>query len=180
MSSTSESKSKIYTRRGDGGITSLVGGQRVSKSDARVEAYGTVDELNSAVGLLAAWSEVDFLQEVQSELFRLGCNLADATCPQIELPVGTVEDHIDQLSAQLPPLHSFILPGGTVAAAQAHVCRTICRRAERRVVALAAQASVCPVIAVYLNRLSDYFFVLARNLNFVEGTPEKSWPKTCR
>ncbi len=181
MSSTSKSSARVYTRRGDDGTTSIIGGQRVMKNDARIEAYGTVDELNAAIGLLQAMTNDSFLDNVQQSLFEVGCSLADEKTNTPPLDIVGIEHEIDKLSTDLPPLRNFVLPGGTAAAAQAHVCRTVCRRAERRVVELAERSGiVSPNIMEYLNRLSDYFFVLARHLNFIEGAPEKTWSKSCR
>lgn len=173
---------KIYTKTGDAGQTSLVGGQRVAKTCPRLESYGTVDELNSHLGLLAALCplphETAFLASLQRSLFALGGYLATDTssreparnCVVTPDMVTAVERAIDRLDATLPPLRAFVLPGGTVAAAQAHVCRTVCRRAERRVLALADSGTeVAPTVTAFLNRLSDYLFTLARAINAQEG-----------
>lgn len=179
---------KIYTRTGDAGQTSLVGGKRVAKSSARLESYGTVDELNSHLGLLAATAGVDeasaaFLRKIQNRLFNLGAYLAtdNAGNPK-PLPAGitpveieSMEKEIDRLDAGLPPLSSFILPGGCPAACQANVCRTVCRRAERRVIALGETSAVHPLAIGYLNRLSDYLFQLGRHLNHLNGVAEQPW-----
>lgn len=183
---------KIYTKTGDSGMTSLVGGKRVSKASARLEAYGTVDELNSHLGLLASMqgidaSSVDFIQHIQNRLFNLGSYLAtdNSADPMME-PKGitsdeikSMEDEIDRLDATLPPLNCFILPGGAPAACQANVARTVCRRAERRLTALAetlgTDGAVHPLAAGYLNRLSDYLFTLGRHLNNLTSTPEQPW-----
>lgn len=179
---------KIYTRTGDAGQTSLVGGKRVSKASERLEAYGTVDELNSHLGLLAATdgiypASVSFLQSIQNRLFNLGAYLAtdNSTDPTL-LPAGItpgeidrLEKEIDSLEATLPPLNSFILPGGCPAACQANIARTVCRRAERRVIALGKAATVHPLAISYLNRLSDYLFNLGRHLNNLTATPEQPW-----
>ncbi len=179
---------KIYTRTGDAGQTSLVGGKRVSKSSTRLESYGTVDELNSHLGLLAATTGIDdlssaFVRSVQNRLFNLGAYLATDNTDKSDLePAGItheeialMEKEIDRLDSSLPPLSSFILPGGCVAACQANVCRTVCRRAERRVIALAEIAPVHPLAISYLNRLSDYLFQLGRHLNNITATPEQPW-----
>ena len=169
---------KIYTKTGDRGQTSLVGGQRVSKCCERLESYGTVDELNSHVGELIARCGDDadktFLTDVQGILFVVGGYLATDTSERpvregnivTDAMIEAVEQEIDRLQATLPPLRLFILPGGCPAACQAHVCRTVCRRAERDILRLAATgADVADTVLAYVNRLSDYFFVLARKLN---------------
>ena len=183
---------KVYTRRGDQGQTSLVGGQRVSKASARLEAYGTVDELNSHLGLLAAMlpdgHEKTFVERIQNNLFNVCTNLAtdqdeSELLPSAYLPDGAVkevEQEVDSITHELPERHGFILPGGTQAAAQAHVCRTVCRRAERRIVALAETATVTPEVQQYVNRLSDYLFILAKKLNFIAGKSEKIWENACK
>lgn len=194
---------KIYTRTGDKGKTSLIGGARVSKSNARLEAYGTVDELNSLLGLLAhdihaelvsrgdqlgreATALVAELAIVQSDLFDLGSQLATedaqlrAKLPTISSErVTELEKRMDEFSASLKPLKNFILPGGSRAAAVAHVARTVCRRAERLCVALLETEEtandVDPNLVQYLNRLSDYLFVLARHANRLLGIEEPLW-----
>lgn len=186
----------IYTRTGDEGDTGLFGGGRVSKAHERVEAYGAVDELNAALGLavaeLAASSQdaadLDLaggLREVQADLFALGAHLATAPPegdrPRPELPplpagrVAALEAWIDALDAGLPPLKAFILPGGTRGAAALHLARTACRRAERQVVRLGAQEKVDDTVLVYLNRLSDLLFVLAREANRRQGVADEAW-----
>ena len=180
---------KIYTRTGDRGTTSLVSGQRISKSSLRLEAYGTVDELSSHLGLLAAiLGEVDDhqqIQRIQNNLFNVGAHLAtpsDASQPPLTIPDGEVahlEQMIDAIVATLPETRGFILPGGCVAAAQCHVCRTVCRRAERCIVALAATEPVGDEIQQYVNRLSDYLFVLAKKINFNKGIQEIIWQNAC-
>jgi cob(I)alamin adenosyltransferase len=165
---------RVTTRAGDRGQTSLADGSRVPKTDPRIEAIGTVDELNSFVGVLVNELERDgpfksLCEQVQQELFDLGANLA--TLGQTPAPpVEPLDAKIAELNAALPPLMEFVLPGGTRAAAAAHVCRAVCRRAERTLWALAADDPAC---ARYLNRLSDLFFVLARSLN--AGTVEAQW-----
>ena len=183
---------KVYTRRGDQGQTSLVGGQRVSKASVRLEAYGTVDELSSHLGLLAAMlpegHEKDLVERIQNNLFNVCTNLAtdqDQTplSPSSHLPEGAIkelEDEVDSIMHELPERQGFILPGGTQEAAQAHVCRTVCRRAERRIVALAEEATVSPEVQQYVNRLSDYLFILAKKLNFLAGKSEKVWQNACK
>lgn len=164
---------KIYTKTGDEGMTSLVGGKRVKKCCARLDSYGSVDELNSFIGLLVTYitdeADIAFLQKIQRELFMVGGSLAtdlsvsEARCEVTQAMISYIESEIDSLSAALPPLRSFVVPGGSRAAALAHVCRTVCRRAERCVFALIEEGgAVEENVAVYLNRLSDYFFVLAR------------------
>ena len=169
---------KVYTKTGDKGLTSLVGGQRVSKCCDRLESYGTIDELNSHIGVLVTYcddaQDIRFLTEVQQRLFAVGGYLA-TDCKETELHescrvtpemVSDVEKEIDRLQEQLPPLHSFIIPGGTRAASFAHVCRTVCRRAERCILRLAESGiEIDANVTCYVNRLSDYFFVLARTLN---------------
>ncbi len=181
-------KSKLYTRGGDAGSTSLVGGQRVAKEDVRLEAYGTVDELNAAVGLLVALLQADdadarLLRHIQNCLFVVGSSLATDidTTPLHEASrladgeVTIIERRIDEIDSLLPPLNRFVLPGGCEVAARAHLCRTICRRAERRICALSVEHAVADNVIKYVNRLSDYFFVLARYLNFTAHQPESFW-----
>lgn len=182
---------KVYTKTGDKGSTSLVGGVRISKTDIRIEAYGTVDELNAQLGLLAAYmddgEDKDTVERIQGNLFRVGTHLAtdQSQTPlyaSARLPEGEterLENEIDRILALLPEKQGFVLPGGTVAASAAHVCRTVCRRAERHIVALAEHAAVSPDIQCYVNRLSDYLFVLAKKLNFAAGQSEKTWSNSC-
>lgn len=172
----------IYTKTGDEGHTSLVGGTRVLKCDIRVEAYGTVDELNSHIGLLAAQVDSPSLRDeltgIQRTLFDIQTLLATEqevpfALPRVETAqVTALENLIDAMQARLPQLHSFVLPGGSIPAAQCHVARTVCRRAERCMVALAQQSPVEPVLLKYVNRLSDYLFVLSRLLLLQTGLPE--------
>ena len=183
---------KVYTRKGDQGKTSLVGGQRVSKASIRLEAYGTVDELNSHLGLLVAMlpesHEKTLVERIQNSLFNVCTNLAtdqdqNELPASAHLPEGAVkelEEEVDSIMRELPECQGFILPGGTQAAAQAHVCRTVCRRAERRIVALAEGATISPEVQQYVNRLSDYLFVLAKKLNFIAGKSEKKWQNACK
>jgi len=175
---------KIYTKTGDKGTTSLLTGTRVSKADLRLEAYGTTDELNSWLGLIAAQSPQGvffFLEELQSELFSMGSYLAldgEATFPMPKLNsdlVGRMEHQIDSWNQELPELKNFILPGGSIPAAHLQVARTVCRRAERLIVALGEQAEVPEEIPVFLNRLSDFLFVAARFVLHVEELPEVIW-----
>lgn len=174
---------KIYTRTGDAGETSLFGGARVAKNDPRIDAYGTVDELNAFVGLArASWPDAPFdneLAEVQMDLFDIGAQLASPGNSRFPganpSRVGDLERAIDDMERELPPLKNFVLPGGTPAAAHLHACRTICRRAERLVVALADDQAKNSI--VYLNRLSDYFFVAARFANHRNGVPDVIWKR---
>lgn len=174
---------KIYTKGGDKGATSLVGGTRVSKAHAKIEAYGTVDELNSAIGVLAASNTLytDFLQSIQHKLFNAGSVLASENDLEFELPsiepehIALLEKEIDRLDKELPRLKNFILPGGSVLSAHTHLARCICRRAERRIVAL--DENNYAVILQYLNRLSDYLFVLSREYLRLEGKAEILWNK---
>lgn len=185
-------KSHVYTRGGDSGTTSLIGGSRVKKCSLRLDAYGTMDELCSHVGLLAAMIkayaklETDRLQWIQSRLFDAGTHLAMpctegevAPCAITAAHIQQLEEHIDELDAQLPALRTFVLPGGSMSAAQCHVCRTVCRRAERLITALADEAPVCPELLSFMNRLSDFLFVYARFLNKMEGVGEISWRNDC-
>ena len=184
---------KIYTRTGDKGMTSLVGGIRIKKSSVRLEAYGTVDELCSHIGLLVAMLPDDdddrpLLIRTQSNLFIVGSHLATdqsktPLSPSGQLPEGEVElleQRIDGLLALLPEPQGFILPGGAMAAAQSHVYRTVCRRAERRIDALAETDVVGPEIVQFVNRLSDYLFILAKKINFNAKKDEIIWQKPCR
>ncbi len=175
---------KIYTKTGDDGTTGLFAGGRVYKTHPRVNAYGTVDELNSAVGTAraAAAKQDDWLRQVQNDLFHLGADLAtplDADADWIvrtpESSIGWLEARIDEMTAELPPLKHFILPGGCPAAAQLHLARAVCRRAERLVVNLAQQEPVTENAVVYLNRLSDFLFTLARYENWLANVPEEQW-----
>jgi len=177
---------KIYTRTGDTGETSLFDGTRARKDDPRVDAYGEVDELNAWLGLVRASSPgapVDAeLAAIQRDLFALGAQLADPADKLAarvtkaivsDAEVARLEQTIDRLDAALPPLRRFVLAGGTPAGAALHVARTVCRRAERRIVAL--DPPVDPVLVRYINRLSDLLFVLARAVNHRAGAPETEW-----
>jgi cob(I)alamin adenosyltransferase len=180
---------KIYTRTGDEGETGLFGGGRVSKAHPRVEAYGDVDELNAAIGLARAIELMPRIDEVlvpvQRDLFSLGALLAtpdrDKMHEQLDKAriddarIAQLERAIDQCDAELDPLRAFILPGGTPKAAALHVARTVCRRAERRVVELTATVEIPPLVGIYLNRLSDLLFVLARVANRRAGAGEVTW-----
>lgn len=188
--------SKIYTRSGDKGTTSLVTGDRVSKSDLRLEVYGTVDELNSCVGVLIAFLETSqipaaafaamksALTHVQNQLFNVGSQLAcndkkiAEKLPQIESAhIQALENEMDRMSNQLTELKNFILPGGSHPGAYAHIARTVCRRAERMCCKLAEEQEVPELIIPYLNRLNDYFFVLARYINSELKVKDVVWEK---
>ena len=185
-------KGRIYTKSGDGGATSLVGGKRVPKTHPRIEAYGTVDELNSFIGLLREELDSDHNQQdrqillhIQNDLFSVGCSLATEGSPSLvcvisECRINELEKEIDRLDEQLPPLRSFILPGGCKTAAMAHVCRTICRRAERIICQLKKTEMIDSLLLNYVNRLSDYFFVLARKECVVRKVTEITWHNPCR
>ena len=175
-------KSPIYTRAGDRGETSLFGGERVPKDHPRVAAYGALDELNSCLGVAMAFLRqrrvAAALREVQADLFQLGAELASPGSDRFRLPaerVEALERLIDAYDARLEPLKSFVLPGGAPAAALLHLARTLCRRAEREVVALSRREEVAPHVLAYLNRLSDLLFVLARYVNKAEGRRETPW-----
>jgi cob(I)alamin adenosyltransferase len=176
---------RIYTRSGDAGETSLGDGSRVSKLDPRIGAYGTVDELNSLLGVVLAAPCPDpvaqVLARVQNELFDLGADLSlpwsgeDDRLRIAQPLVDALEADCDRLNESLPELRSFVLPGGTASAAGLHVARTVCRRAEREVLAAAGEAPVNPLAVVYLNRLSDLLFILARVANAAGGVAEPLW-----
>ena len=196
---------KIYTKAGDNGSTGLYGGERVPKDHVRIDAYGTVDELNSHIGLLRGLLQRDLLSQdeqsrertltddsrsllrpellaqIQSSLFTLGSQLATPSGKTTPVkPVGVteiaaLEAAIDAMDEQLPQLTTFILPGGGISASQSHVCRTVTRRAERCVVALDHLEPVDPIIIMYLNRLSDYFFTLSRAITLAGGESDTAW-----
>ena len=178
---------KLYTKTGDGGETGLLGGTRVPKNDIRLEAYGTLDELNSFVGLLTTYKipseDLTFLRIVQCNLFTIGSYLATDTTKvelrpeSILLPetINQIEQEIDRIEANLPELCSFILPGGSQTAALCHVCRTISRRAERRLFDMNEIYNIDSKILVYSNRLSDYFFTLSRLFTYASGAEEIYW-----
>jgi len=176
---------KIYTKGGDKGQTSLIGGSRVAKDHVKIEAYGTVDELNSNLGMVAELvgeQQLSLIRKIQSGLFDIGSHLAaQPEQDVIPLPairmrdVTAMENAIDQMNEDLPKLKNFILPGGGKAAAQCHITRCVCRRAERRVVALSAIEKVDADMIIYLNRLSDYLFVLARKASSNAGETEINW-----
>lgn len=178
---------KIYTRQGDAGQTSLSGGQRIAKDSLRVAAYGTVDELNSCLGVAIAAGVTPrlaaVLPDIQNELFHLGSDLsfleedkARYPVPQIEARhVTRLETLIDEVTEVVGPLQNFILPGGSLTSAHLHVARAVCRRAERDVITLASQEPIGPHVIMYLNRLSDALFVMARYENFERGIAEPLW-----
>lgn len=188
---------KIYTRTGDAGTTSLVGGTRLPKAHIRIEAYGTIDELNSHIGNIVALTHVHtdilddeqraVLNDILNRLFDLGAYLAtDSTCmadPESvngisDSTVTSLENAIDSMDARLPQMRSFVLPTGHPAAAAAHIARTVARRAERRMLTLAADEPMAAVALRYVNRLSDYLFTLARYINHRTGTAETPWQPT--
>ncbi|WP_322823299.1 cob(I)yrinic acid a,c-diamide adenosyltransferase [Chloroflexus sp.] len=178
---------KIYTRTGDAGETGLFGGQRVRKDDLRVQAYGTVDECNAALGVARAAGPDPALDAVlavvQNQLFVVGADLASPGespyIPRVSAELTSfLEEQIDAMEAELSPLRQFILPGGHPVAAHLHLARTICRRAERVVVTLAAEEEVRPEILTYLNRLSDFLFVAARIANARTGASDVPWQKS--
>ena len=178
---------KLYTKTGDNGETGLIGGTRVLKNDVRLEAYGSVDELNSFIGMLSTYSirpdDLTFLHTIQNNLFRIGANLATDTTKTALNPesvvnsetIEQIEKEIDRLDATLPPLDSFILPGGSQSGALSHICRTISRRTERRLFDMNIIHSVDIQILIYFNRLSDYFFALSRYLTLDSGAEEIYW-----
>lgn len=186
-------KTKIYTKTGDKGETSLFTGQRVPKNDPFIEALGSVDECNSAIGaavsLLTDNSEMNSIREqletIQHALFDVGAALATprtrATHSKLDMTrfdqtaIAAIEGWIDVMEAKLPPLHAFILPGGHPAGAMLHIARSICRRAERRVLPLYTNADVTENVLIYLNRLSDYLFSVSRYVNFLNNCPETQW-----
>ena len=176
---------KIYTKKGDLGDTSLLGGQRVPKSHIRIEAYGTVDELNSQIGVVLCSFLVaqEELKEIQDQLFHVGSHLANSAESNFKLDpipqnwIDALEEKIDLMTKELPDLKNFVLPGSDIANAHCHVARCICRRAERLSVALNHQENeqVDPLIISYLNRLSDYLFTLSRFITHSKGTTEVVW-----
>lgn len=180
-------KSRLYTGGGDDGTTSLVGGERARKACLRLDAYGTVDEFSAFLGVLEAASGVPEeirgeLRQIQNRLFDIGGYLASrpggAGLPPVaclDECIAALEGWIDTLDAASPKIREFVLPGGCMAAAHAHVARTVCRRAERRICELAETEEVDPAVRRYFNRLSDYLFILARYLNFKAGVPEITW-----
>jgi cob(I)alamin adenosyltransferase len=182
-------KSPVYTRRGDNGRTSLVGGVRVPKNDIRIEAYGTIDELNSQMGLLITYlTEEDdraFGLRIQNSLFVIGSYLAtdqqryplNPSSTMRQEMLDALEHAIDKTDSMLKPCRGFILPGGSRGAAVCNVCRTVCRRAERLILTLSETVEIDPLIKSYINRLSDYLFILGRKLNFLAHIEENIWVK---
>ena len=177
---------KIYTKAGDKGKTGLVNGKRIFKDNIRIKAYGTVDELNSYIGLIRdqIWKQplLEELIEIQDRLFTIGSHLAnDKKKNKIKLPeihekdVQRLEIEIDKMDSQLPPMKAFILPGGHTLVSYTHIARCVCRRAERKVVRLSENWEIAPIIIKYLNRLSDYLFTLGRKLSKDLGTDEIEW-----
>lgn len=191
-------KSNLYTRTGDNGSTSLVGGARARKDSARLEAYGTIDELNSWIGAVAATPTAAaapaeltipaLFRFIGAKIFDIGGYLATDPDSQFAAmtanavsadDIARLENAIDQVDSRLPALNSFVLPGGTPDAATAHIARTVCRRAERRVITLASEAEVDPAVVRFLNRLSDLLFAIARFFVIFSGTNEIFWSKDC-
>ena len=188
----------IYTRHGDKAETTTFDGDRVEKTAPTIAAYGDIDELTSHLGLLKALMpqatatpslnhntiapEINYIEHLQRHLFAVGCCLMSNHPAEISFAQLTteMEQRIDSLSATLPTLHTFVIPGNSVPEAQCHVCRTVCRRAERDVAAVAKERSINPQVLAFMNRLSDYLFVLARKLNFITCQEEKRWNKSCR
>jgi len=178
---------KIYTKTGDKGKTSLFGGKRVPKDHLRIEAYGTIDELNSFIGLLRDTIENEDLKfelfKIQNRLFDLGSYLATPGKKVTDPPpvpgtfINKIENWIDAKDSKLSPLTNFILPGGHKCISQAHICRTVCRRAERRVVTLSGETEIHPLTVKFLNRLSDYFFILGREIAHLNKVEEVLWIK---
>ncbi|AFK02471.1 ATP/cobalamin adenosyltransferase [Emticicia oligotrophica DSM 17448] len=178
---------KIYTKTGDEGTTSLVGGTRISKADLKIEAYGTVDELNSWIGLVRDQPINDarkaILKEIQDRLFTIGSDLASEPeqvrrkkIPDLfETDIALLEQEMDKMDTELPALRAFILPGGNQSVSYTHIARTVCRRAERLSIRLSKEEEVNPLIIKYLNRLSDYLFVLSRKMTQELGSEEVNW-----
>jgi cob(I)alamin adenosyltransferase len=184
-------KSLIYTRTGDKGTTSLVGGARVSKTHVRLEAYGTIDELDTHLGLLLTYltesDDREIILWVQHKMFTIGSYLAtDQTQTDLRVEskihdtdIERLELAIDTIDRNLPPLKAFVIPGGSRESAVCQVCRTVCRRAERRILALSESCLVEDNVIAFINRLSDFLFVLARKLNILTQTSEIYWDKSC-
>lgn len=183
-------KSNLYTGTGDSGMTSLVGGKRVSKTSVRLESYGTLDELSSFLGVVAACTDCtgeirSQILSIQDRIFDAGSYLATAVEPGTEPlcnatgedSIREIETWIDALDADTPRIKAFVLPGGSPAASHCHVARTVCRRAERIILSLAAEEYVDPSLLKWINRLSDYLFIAARHLNHVSGVEEITWHK---
>lgn len=185
-------KSLVYTKTGDKGTTALVGGTRVSKTHVRLEAYGTVDELNAQLGLLVTYlkdeKDRNNVLKVQNRLFMIGSHLATDQ-DKMDLYEASIitSEHIEELEREidvvdegLPSLRAFVIPGGSRGAAVCHICRTVCRRAERRILSLSENYKIAPEVLSYINRLSDYLFVLSRKVNVDEKTGEIFWNNTCK
>lgn len=190
----------IYTRHGDKAFTTTFDGERTEKTSPTIAAYGDIDELTAHLGLMRAMTtelqksadnatdrdtigqESQYIEHLQRHLLAVGWCLMSTHPSDIDFAALTteMERRIDTIDATLPPLHTFVVPGNTMAEAQCHVCRTVCRRAERAVAEVARQKAINPQILPFMNRLSDYLFVLARNLNFISHHTEKTWNKTCR
>lgn len=178
---------KIYTKTGDKGMTSLIGGKRVAKNSARLESYGTIDELNSYLGMIRSLTGdeqiTDELVGIQSRLFDVGGNLAtDPENADIKVKLGIresdirlLEEAIDRMDAEVPPMKYFVLPGGDQLSSFCHIARTVCRRAERRILDLAEEAQVDELVLKYVNRLSDYLFILSRKMAYDSGIEERKW-----
>ena len=177
---------KIYTKTGDKGLTSLIGGTRVPKYDLRIESYGTVDELNSYIGMIRdqdiSTEQKDILKEIQDRLFTIGAALAsDPEKSRMKIPdlhltdIELLEKQMDQMNEVLPDLKHFILPGGDQVVSYCHISRCVCRRAERIAVHLSKESFVDEKVIIYLNRLSDFLFVLARKLCYDRNLPENKW-----
>lgn len=178
---------KIYTKTGDKGMTSLIGGKRVPKNSARLESYGTIDELNSYLGMIRSFQidlqVVEELVIIQSRLFDIGGNLAtDSEQTEIKVRLGVKENDIDllekaidRMDAEVPPMKYFVLPGGNQVVSFCHMARTVCRRAERRILDLSEETIVDELVLRYINRLSDYLFILSRKLAFDGGLEEMKW-----
>jgi ATP:cob(I)alamin adenosyltransferase len=180
-------KSKVYTKRGDKGYTSLVSGNQVLKSDIRLESYGQVDELNSFIACLIDEmhdpEDHPFLLRIQYNLFSIGGYLADDSeqkkCSLSEKEVELIEKEIDRIDELLPPLKRFVLPGGCKANSLAHVCRTVCRRAERAIYRLQEETELDSIVLQYMNRLSDYFFLFSRKQSIIGHAKEIFWENPC-
>ena len=176
---------KIYTKKGDTGKTSIIGESNIYKNDIRIEAYGTIDELNSYLGLLRSFDSSEFspqkkeLVSIQNALFNIGATLASKKpipdCKISNKEISNVENFIDKMDAQLNPLQSFILPGGELWSSYAQIARSVCRRAERKIISLSIKEEVDPLIITFINRLSDYLFVLARYISFLNNVKEIKW-----
>lgn len=188
----------IYTRHGDKAQTTTFDGDRVLKTSPTINAYGDIDELTSHLGLLKGLmaqaqdkdthndsmaDEQTYIEHLQRHLLAVGwCLMSNRSTAEVSFTDLTkeMEQRIDLINAKLPPLHTFVIPGNTVAEAQCHVCRTVCRRAERAIDAVAEERTINPDVLAFMNRFSDYLFVLARKLNFIAHKEEKRWNKTCR